>query len=120
MIHGAIDDIHREVRDRSDEQRERKVALHNRRSGVTPAKFTVGEFVLVRTAAPHLHKLKFKWRGIHRVKRSVSDIVFEVESILSRKRQTDYTIRLRLYRTPDEDTTVRLELTQVAEHLGTN
>lgn len=93
---------------------------HNRRTGVRPVEFSLGDLVLLLTAAPRRHKLQFKWRGIHQVIRVVSALVFEVESLVSGEKQTVHARRLPFYCEADLDSVADSDLLKVSEHFEAN
>lgn len=115
-LHNALTDVHREVRERSDEGRRRAVEAHNRRTGVKKVDFSVRDFVLVRTTPPRRHKLTFKWHGLHQVTRAISPLLFEFKSLVTEKLQTFHAHRLRTYCEAYQDTTVTPEMLKISEH----
>lgn len=112
--------MHKEVHARADSSRTRHVELHNRRTNIQPPNFTVGDFVLVRRAAPTGHKLSFKWIGPRRVSSVKSEPVFEVEDLLKRKMEVVHARRLLLYRADMDGKEVNPQLVQAAEHTETS
>ena len=116
----AMDDMHRKVAETNGIARERAVKRHNMRTNVRATNFIEGDFVLVRTKGSTGHKLQFKWRGPRRITNVVSDLVYEVENLITKKRETVHARRLQFYRSDFDGKEVSLSLTSATEHLETH
>ncbi len=112
----ALHSMHREVAGLVTASRKRSVDAHNRRTNIKTIDFSPGDFVLVRRALSSGHKLQFTWRGPRRVTSAKSNWVFEVEDLLSGKRELVHAQRLRLYRSDMEGKEVAPGLLRAAEH----
>ena len=118
-LQNALNAMHREVVVISSAQRKRHVELHNRKTNVRSINLQVGDFVLVRKAKSSGHKLDFTWRGPRRVTECRSDSVYEVENLLSGKREIVHSRRLMLYRAYMDGKPVDEALLRAAEHSET-
>ena len=73
--------------------------------------FERGDFVLVAQASrSREHKLRANWKGPFRVTRAVSDHVYEVEHLISRKLSLVHSRRLKFYCDNELDSSIPLEL----------
>lgn len=98
-IRDALDCIHKDVKDRSDKKRKTAIDAHNRRTGVRPINFGEGDFVLKGRLNRHQgRKPCLKWTGPYRVIGYMSDYIFEVEDILSKKSEELHGRRLKCFR----------------------
>ena len=71
--------------------------------------FHEGDFVLVAVPEPHKrHKLTARWQGPFRITDTISDYIYEVEHLLSRKRQQVHWSRLKFYCDDEIEQVVRL------------
>lgn len=116
-LQNSLEVIHRNVAERSAASRKRQVTAHNRKTNIQPVNFHVGDFVLVRRATNKGHKLQFKWIGPRRIIRVNSDLVFEVEDLITQKRETVHARRLILYRSDLDGSTLHPELLKTVKHL---
>ena len=112
----AMEQMHRDVGERATKLRKRQVDAHNSRTNVRKAQFHVGDFVLVRRARPEAHKLQFLWCGPRRVKDVKSEWVYEVENILTGKREVVHARRLNHYRADMDGTQLSPSLLKIAQH----
>lgn len=115
-IQEALVDMHREVVGIASASRKRHVAKHNQRTNVQHANFVEGDFVLVRRAQPGVHKVRFVWRGPRRVTQVRSEWVYEVQNLITDKREIVHARRLHLYRADMDGKEVLPTLLKVAEH----
>ena len=113
----AMENMHREVATRSNHSRRRSVEAHNRKTNLQPINFSTGDFVLVRRPTSKGHKLQFKWMGPRRVLQATSNQVFEVEDLITGKKEVVHARRLQLYRSDMEGKPVDPELTKHIQHL---
>lgn len=102
QLETAMQSMHRDVTLRVTKKREAAVISHNRRTGVREVNFTVGDYVL-RGLVPRERRRKpsLKWRGPFRVTKCHSDYVFEIEDLLTGKRQDAHGRRLKFFRNKD-------------------
>ena len=108
--------MHRDVKQRAESSKKRKVEEHNRKTNVKPVNFHAGDFVLVRAAVSKGHKLQFIWTGPRRIVSVTSDLVYEVEDLLDSKRATVHARIPQLYRADMEGKAVDPKLRRPAEH----
>lgn len=59
VLQTAFQEMHREVADKSNKDRQRQIDAQNRATHVVNPNFEVGDLVLVRRATDSGHKLKF-------------------------------------------------------------
>ena len=111
----SLDDMHRDTSTLQSRSRQRAIELHNRRTGVTAAKFERVDFVLVRRAVPGKHKLSFQWVGPRRIVEVKSEWVFVVENLLTAAKHTVHARRLILYRADMDGQPVTPELLSAAQ-----
>lgn len=102
----AMDNMHRDIADKTGKARAKQIQKHNIRTHVKPCNFDVGDYVL-RSFSEKLitKKLSFRWRGPFQVTKVLSDFLFEVEDIRSKKRNTVHGSRLKLFRNKDYEVT---------------
>ena len=97
-LHGALDAMHKDVAERSNRKRQAAVASHNRKTGVRPINFDVGDFVLKgllqreRGRKPSLH-----WNGPFRVVECRSNYIFLIEDLLLGKKEEVHGRRLKFF-----------------------
>ena len=115
-VQNALDDMHRDVSDRVDARRRRAIADHNERTGVQPVNFARGDFVLVRRAVDHGHKLNYRWVGPRRVLAEISPLVFETEDMVTGQVERAHARRLLFYRPDLDGAKVDSRLLASAEH----
>ena len=113
----SLELMHGEIAKNAFSSRQRQRQAHNRKTNVQPVNFHEGDFVLVRRPTAKGHKLQFKWVGPRRVVRTVSDLVFEVEDIITRKKEIVHARRLLLYRCDMDGSEVDPELLKTVKHL---
>ena len=116
QIQDALSQMHREANDISTAARKRQVERHNRRTNVHNINFSKGDFVLVRHTQPGGHKLSFLWRGPRRITDARSDWVYEVQNLITRKREVVHARRMHLYRPDMDGRNVSPALLKLAEH----
>lgn len=108
--------MHRDVTTLSSKSRKRAVEKHNRQTNVKFSQFGIGDYVLIRDPRPGGHKLKFTWRGPSRIIGDKSGLVYEVENLISGKRETVHSRRLLFYLVDLDGQEVSLELLATAKH----
>ena len=98
----ALLGMHRDVREKIDAARQRRIDWHNTKTNVAKMTFMKGDFVLVRRSKPNKLKLGFQWKGPKRIVAVKSEWVYEVEDLLTYNKEVVHARRLLLYR-PDMD-----------------
>jgi hypothetical protein len=78
----AMEAMHREVSERSEKLRKQARGRRQQRPHVQPAKFALGDFVLVGKVLKFPGKLALNWKGPYRVTRVDSDFVMEVQQLV--------------------------------------
>lgn len=95
----AVEMMHREVATVSTDTRRKHIEAHNRRTNVRPANFAVGDFVLKGVMSKdRVKKPSLRWRGPYRVTQCRSEYIFEIEEILTKKREEAHGRRLKFFR----------------------
>ena len=97
-VQEALEAMHKKVQGLTSASRKRQVDRHNKRTNVHCARFVHGDFFLVRQAQPGRHKLQFVWRGPRRISSVRSDWMFEVENLITNKKEVVHARRLHTYR----------------------
>lgn len=106
----ALDGMHKEAKELSTKKREAAVKSHNRKTSVCSINFAEGDYVLRgvlqrdRGSKPSL-----KWHGPFRVTACHSNYIFEVEDLLSGKREECHGRRLKFFRNADFKVTEELK-----------
>lgn len=114
-----MDDMHQKVAEANGVTREKAVKRHNLRTNVQATNSSGGDFALMRTKGTIVHKLKFKWRRLRGITKLVSDLVYEVENLITKKMETVHARRLKFYMADLDEKEVSPSLTAAAEHLET-
>ena len=112
----ALEEMHKSVHTRVEEYRKKSVDAHNRRTGIQSFNAEPGDFLLVRKATNCGHKLSFHWKGPRRVIRSTGPKTFEVENIITGKKEIVHICRLIKYRTNMENQELSEELLSATIH----
>lgn len=104
-----MENMHIDVATRSSGNRELDVAAHNWKTNVRPISFTTGDFVL-RGLRHHERgqKPSLKWEGPFRVESCISDYIFNIETIISGKKEKSHGRRLKLFRNRNFEVTEEL------------
>ena len=100
----SLEHMHRDVKTRTDKERHRARAQHNKKTNVRPVNIAIGDFVMVRRATRGPHKLSYKWVGPRRVVDAHGNSAFEVEALITKARATVHVTRLRLVCTAEDGT----------------
>lgn len=116
VTQAALEDMHRDVKQRAESSRKRNVEEHNRKNNVKPVNLHEGDFVLVRRAVSKGHKLQFIWTGLRRIVSVKSDLLYEVKDLLDSKRAMVHARRLQLYRADMDGKALNPKLQWAAEH----
>lgn len=102
--------MHRDVVYISSQSRERRVAAHNKKTGVRSCNLDVGDYVLrgiLKTKKKN--KLGLRWKGPMRITKVLSDYLFELEDLRSRKRSVVHGTRVKIFRNKDFERTEELD-----------
>ena len=94
----ALDEMHKEISASKSRTRQKAIDRHNKNTNICPVNFEVGDFVLVgKIKRKDGHKLRVTWQGPLRVVRVASDLVYEIEDLITSKSYLVHANRLRLY-----------------------
>ena len=96
-LQSELTDMHKDVHERTTENRSRQREAHNRKTNLKKVIFTTGDFFLVRKAGPSGHKMKSTWEGPRRIKECKLEWGFEVEDLREKGKETVHAIRLCHY-----------------------
>lgn len=77
------------------------MSVHNKRTGVRAATFVKGDLVLKGAVHRIGGKLSVRCNGPLRVTRCLSDLLFELEDLLTGKRATVHGFRVSFFRNKD-------------------
>ena len=111
----VLEKMHREVSSSRSRKRNSEIERHNRLTRIQPINFEVGEFVLVSKLLSKIgKKLKVRWTGPKRITRADSDVIFEVEDLITHKKELVHAERLKFY--SDSKLDITEELLQTVEH----
>ena len=113
---GALTNMHKDVKQRADGDRKRRLAEHSKKTNIKQINFTVGDFVLVRRAKSTGHKMKFMWVGPRRITACKSVWVYDVEKLVTGARETVHSRRIILYRARMDCKDANPDLHKAAEH----
>ncbi len=95
----AFESMHKDVAERSSKKRQAAVDSHNRKTGVRPIHFTEGDFVLRGLLQRERgRKPALRWKGPFRVTTCKSDYIFEVEDLITGRKQDVHGRRLKFFR----------------------
>jgi len=119
-LQNALEHMHKDVNEKVTSSRQRQIRRHNKHTNVTPSSFTQGDFVLVRRAKPGRHKLGFQWKGPKRIVDVKSQWVYEIEDLLTLKREVVHSKRLLLYRADMDGEEISPDLLKAIEHTDAN
>ena len=110
----ALDEMHRDVKQRSNARRDAEVQRHNSKTNIRPINFTTGDYVLKGTLKRERGKKPgLKWRGPFRVLECQSDYIFTIEDLLSGAKSEVHGRRLKFFRNRDFSVTE-----EVVNHLA--
>lgn len=94
----ALEMMHRDVKLMSDKKRKTAVDAHNRKTNVRPINFCEGDFVLRGTLQRERRsKPALKWHGPYRVTNAESNYIFEIEDLLTGKKEKAHGRRLKFF-----------------------
>ena len=80
--------LHKGVHKRAAADRKKSMEAHNTPTKIILPRFSIGDFVLVRTATNLGHKWAFKWVGPRRITKVVSHDVYAVKRLSQRRIET--------------------------------
>lgn len=109
-VQTALDNIHKDVAERSNKKGKKAIAAHNRRTNVRPINFDVGDFVL-RGVLQRERGMKpsLRWKGPFRVVKCRSEYIFTIVDLLPDKNEEAHGRRLKLFRNKDFEVTQELK-----------
>ena len=94
-LQDALVEVHKDVKLRCEKERQRQRKAHNKKTNVYAANFCVGDFVMVRRAQNKGHKLASKWIGPLEITTVISDSAYDVQNLITGKRETVHHTLLR-------------------------
>lgn len=99
QLHRAIDEMHKEVADASKKARESSVRSHNRKTGIQPVNFGVGDYVLKGLLRRELGpKTSLRWVGPFQVVDCHDNYIFRIQHLLSGKSEDVHGRRLKFFK----------------------
>ena len=109
VLQDALQNMHKDVAERSTKKRQQAVDSHNRKTGVRPINFSEGDFVLRGTLQrERARKPSLRWNGPFRVLECRSEYVFLIESLLDGKKSEVHGRWLKFFRNKDYNVTEEL------------
>jgi hypothetical protein len=109
----AVHEIHKLA---ADAATSRRASARAAASGRAAPNFELGDFVIVaRRERPAGEKLTLRWRGPMRIVSTLSEHVYEVQSLETESVQAVHATRLRFYHDPSLNVTADL-LAQIAHN----
>ena len=113
-LQSSFEQVHKEVLEQVTKNRSRQISWHNRKVGVAKDNFEVGVFVLVGRRISMGEKLRCRWTGPRRVTSVINDQIYEVEDLITGKREKIHASRLIFFR--NKDFQVTKDLKEIAEY----
>ena len=114
-LKNALDKMHKDVAMSRTRKRKLEIERHNKFTKIQPINFDLGDYVLVsKLLSNRGHKLKVRWTGPKRITRADSVYIFEVEDLISNKKELVHAERLKLY--ADSKLDLSEELLSTIEH----
>ena len=111
-FHTSLDEMHKEVFNKSSKSRQFSVDAHNRKTGVKKINFSEGDFVLKGNPLKNIPKPSLRWNGPFLVLSCRDNYVFEIQNLLNKKKELAHGRRLKFFRNSD------LHITEeIKEHL---
>lgn len=105
----ALENMHRDVSCKADAARQKRVASLNKRTGVRPCNFE-GDYVLhTLLRARKMNKLSAQWVGPFRVRKFLSDFLFELEDLRDGEVKMVHGTRIKLFRNADFNRDIHLD-----------
>lgn len=112
-VASAMEDMRKDVQQRSSKKRQKAVESHKRKTNIRPIIFMTRDFVLRGVLARERGKKpSLRWRGPLSVVECLSVYVFRIEDLLSGKREDAHGRRLKLFSNSDFNVTE-----EMTEHL---
>lgn len=98
-LQDSLDQMHKSITANSDAKRKSAVDCHNRKTGVRPINFDVGDFVLRGILQREVSsKPSLKWKGPFRVTECRSEYIFQIEDLITGGKQDVHGRRLKFFR----------------------
>ena len=114
-MRSALDTMHRQVAETKTRKRRLAIEAHNRATNIAPVNFEVGDFVLVaKVDRKKGSKSQATWQGPKRIVRAASDLVYDVEDLITGRTSTVHASRIKCY--DDSSLEVTEELLQTIQH----
>jgi len=108
LLQNSIEDMHRDVAERSSKKRKAAVESHNRRTHIRPINFVEGDFVLRAVPDRNRRKSSLRWKGPFRIVECRSDYIFLIEDLLSGEKTEAHGRRLKFFRNSSYEITEEL------------
>jgi len=115
QLQHAMEKMHKQVAKNILKNRARQIRFHNQKTNIVVHNFSVGDFVLVRRAQDKGHKLSYRWMGPRRITRVISEMVYDVSSMVDDVTEQIHAARLLPYRADRDSSSVSEELMDLAE-----
>lgn len=110
VMHRTLEEMHKDVTNRSTKKREEAVKRHNKNTGVKPVNFSEGDYVLKGLLRRQRgRKPSLRWNGPYRVVEVKSDYIFVIEDLLSGEKEEAHGRRLKFFRNKDFEVTEELK-----------
>ena len=106
----ALENMHWQISEKVSAERKRRVKSHNAKTGVRECYFHEEDFVLREVLqSAKKNKLSLRWRGPFRVRRVLSNFLFELEDLRSGERTTVHGSRVKFFRNSDLEVTEEVQ-----------
>jgi len=98
-MHTSIDDMHKEISGPTSKSRKRSIDSHNRKTNVRECNFDVGDFILRGLSKKNaVRKLNLRWTGPFQFTKVMSDFLFEIQDLRSKKKSVVHGTRIKFFR----------------------
>jgi len=109
-VQASLDNMHRDVAEKSEKKRKSATDSYNRKVGVRAVNFAEGDFVLRGVLQRERgRKPSLRWKGPFRVLECRSEYIFLIENLLTSKKEEAHGRRLKFYRNKDYEVTEELK-----------
>lgn len=106
----CLEEMHKDVARRAEKKRHAAVSAHNRKTGIRPVNFVVGDFVLRGLFRRERgRKPSLRWVGPYRVVAAKSEYIFVIQDLLSGEEVESHGRRLKMFRNKDFEITEELK-----------
>lgn len=115
-LQNAFEEMCRDIHEKVSKIHRKQIRHHNKKTSLVTPNFNVGDVVLVRRTQDEGHKHSFGWVGPRRVTNVISEFVYGVENIISKKQDTVRAATIILYRADMENKEVSKALLEQIEY----